>query len=94
MDTELKALLSNKKAEIKAAEEIQAIYELGQQAALRGRTIDDMPRYRKQNKAAAWLKGFTDAEQELRAKALIRKEKNVEGIEKIKAMARQILTEK
>lgn len=91
---ELKALLTAKKAEIKAEEELRAIYELGQQTAHRGLSIDDMPHYRKQNKAAAWLKGFADAEQELKAKALQRNAIDKEGIAKLKQLVKEKLTEK
>lgn len=91
MDSELKAILSAKKADLRAKEELQAIYELGQQTALRGGSIDDIPRYRKQNKAAAWLKGFGDAKREQETRALQRNATNKEGIAKLKALATEIL---
>ena len=65
-------------------------YELGKRAAWDNRTTDDCPRYRKQNKVSAWLKGFADAEQEKKAKSL-QGNVNKEGIAKLKSIVQQSL---
>ena len=68
--------------------EIRTCYELGTRAAWNNQTIDQCPKYRKQNKAAAWLKGFTDAKLEIESKAL-QGNTNREGIAKLRAIIEQ-----
>ena len=73
--------------------ELNDCYELGKMAAWDNQAIDACPRYRKQNKAAAWLKGFADGQQDKELKAL-QGNVNREGITKLKALVNQALEKK
>lgn len=80
-------------AEHKAKEELTMIYEQGKQTALRGDSVDNMPHYRKQNKVAAWLKGFADGQREIEDQKLIRSVDKA-GIAKLKGILNAVLREK
>lgn len=73
--------------------ELKIIYEQGKQTAHRGDSVDNMPRYRNQNKVAAWLKGFADGKQEQEAIAL-KNQINHAGIAKLKGILKDVFKEK
>jgi len=88
--TELKAHLRALNAEHKAKTDLLSIYEQGKQTAHRGGSVDDKPHYRKQNKVAAWLKGFADGQREIENQKLSR-DVDKAGIAKLKAIVKQAL---
>jgi ribosome modulation factor len=90
MDKQLKLELSEIKQQQKQDAELADCYELGKRAAWDGLSVDDCPRYRKQNKVSAWLKGFTDIEHEKQNKAL-QGNVNKQGIIKLKQVISQAL---
>ncbi len=85
----LKSQVRELTAKRQIEQELADCYELGKRAAWDNRTIDDHPRYRKQNKIAAWLKGFADGKQEKEAKAL-QGNINKAGIAKLKSLVQQV----
>lgn len=93
MNEDLKAQIKTLNAQHKAKEELMVIYEQGKQTAHRGASIDNMPRYRKQNKVAAWLKGFTVGQQELQNQKISRSVDKA-GLAKLKEVIKQVLEEK
>lgn len=78
------------KAKQKEEAELAAIYEQGQQAAWGNHSVDSCPKYRKQNKIAAWLKGHADAAQE-RQRQEESRQADKAGLAKLKAMVKQAL---
>lgn len=82
----LKAIKTRQKEEA----ELATIYEQGQQAAWNNQSVDSCPKYRKQNKVAAWLKGHTDAEQEKQRQETSRQADKA-GIAKLKILVKQAL---
>jgi hypothetical protein len=86
LKAEIKALNAQHKEKAKLVE----IYELGKQSAHRGDSIDNKPAYRKQNRAAAWLKGFADGQREQQDKVLSRSMDKA-GIAKLKAIVKDAL---
>lgn len=90
MDKQLKADLTRVKQQQKQDAELADCYELGKRAAWDGLTVDDRPKYRKQNKVAAWLKGFIDTENEKQNKALSRSVDKA-GILKLRSLVSQVL---
>lgn len=89
----LKAEIAALNAKDKAKTELLAIYELGKQSALNGDSIDNKPRYRKQNKVAAWLQGFADGKHEKEQRELNRSVDKA-GIAKLKEIMQQAFAEK
>ena len=88
--TELKAHIRALNAEHKAKTELLRIYELGKQSAYSGDSVDNKPHYRKQNKVAAWLKGFADGKREIDNQKLSC-DVDKAGIAKLKAIVKQAL---
>lgn len=82
---ELKLKAKEIKAREKQQEELNQCYELGKQAAWNNASVDSCPRYRKQNKIAAWLQGHADTEQEKQNMALSRQVDKA-GIAKLKEL--------
>lgn len=86
LKAEVKALNAEHREKAKLIE----IYELGKQSAHRGDSIDNKPAYRKQNRVAAWLKGFADGQHEQQEKILSRSADKA-GIAKLKQVMKQAL---
>jgi hypothetical protein len=54
---EVKARIKAAKQDAAKAKDFNSHYEMGEMAAWRGESVDAMPKFKKQERVAAWLKG-------------------------------------
>lgn len=62
--------------------DLQMCYELGQQAAMMGESIDSCS-FRNQNKYAHWLRGFNDFQKNHNESVLLSEKQRDYGLEKV-----------
>lgn len=55
--------MAKQKSEAALEKDAMLHYEIGVNSAWRGETVDDMPKYKKAVRRAAWLRGFNDGKQ-------------------------------